>query len=194
MKKKLKLINAYTKETLGRIMRARRAMAALDALIDIALLIILAIFTSWAAATCSSETRTIAAPITQNYVSIYNNDSNITANPAESDPAQKQKAHAALKTYVKHGVASHMGHALNGRVQADGTKHNKNAMICAHKTLPFGTNIKVTNKSTGKSVIVKVTDRGPYIKGRVIDLSLAAAREIGMEKEGVAKVTFEIIK
>lgn len=95
--------------------------------------------------------------------------------------------------FVQHGIASHMGHTLHGRKQASGEAHNKNELICAHKTLPFGTRIRVTNLKTGKSVIVRVTDRGPFGPGRIIDLSLAAAKKINIEKSGIAKVKIEII-
>lgn len=95
--------------------------------------------------------------------------------------------------FVQHGIASHMGHTLHSRKQASGEAHNKNELICAHKTLPFGTRIRVTNLKTGKSVIVRVTDRGPFGPGRIVDLSLAAAKKINIEKSGIAKVKIEII-
>lgn len=94
----------------------------------------------------------------------------------------------------QNGIASHMGNGLHGKTQADGTKHNKNALICAHRTLPFGTILKVTNTENGKSVNVTVTDRGPYISGRVVDLSLAAANRIDIKDNGLAKVKVEIVK
>ena len=65
---------------------------------------------------------------------------------------------------------------------------------CAHKTLPFGTKLKVTNQANGKTVTVEVTDRGPYVKGRIVDLSKAAAMDLDMMKSGVADVEVEIIK
>lgn len=117
--------------------------------------------------------------------SVYNN----VINKKESDsnnPNQKSKS-----LFVEHGIASHMGHSLHGRKQASGERHNKNEMICAHKYLPFGTKIRVINKKTGKSVIVRVTDRGPYGPGRVVDLSLAAAKKLGIEKSGLTRVKIE---
>ena len=95
-------------------------------------------------------------------------------------------------SFKQSGVASHMGHGLQGRTQANGEKHDKNKLICAHRTLPFGTVIKVTNKSNNKSVNVVVTDRGPYVSGRIVDLSLAAANKIGIKDAGVANV--EVVK
>lgn len=78
---------------------------------------------------------------------------------------------------------------------ANGEQFDKNALTAAHRTLPFGTLVKVTRVATGQSVIVRINDRGPYIKGRVIDLSLAAAREIGLTRKiGITKVRVEVIK
>lgn len=192
MKKKLQFINIYVSDTLSRIYKSEKARHVRNALLDIALLAVLAVFTSWCAATCSSETHVIAAPITPKYVSIYNNDTNKVTDVKNTTAAPRTVK--KTETYTQHGIASHMGHSLNGRVQANGTKHNKNALICAHRTLPFGTVVKVTNKSNGKSVTVTVTDRGPYVKGRKVDLSLAAARKIGMEETGVAPVVINVIK
>ena len=72
-------------------------------------------------------------------------------------------------------------------------RFNPNAMTAAHKTLPCGTRVKVTNKRNGKSVIVKINDRGPYIKGRIIDLSRAAAQKINMTKAGVVPVIVQVL-
>lgn len=110
-------------------------------------------------------------------------------NKNNSTPKNKSKH----SNFVQHGIASHMGNSLHGRKQASGEAHNKNELICAHKTLPFGTRIRVTNLKTGKSVIVRVTDRGPFGPGRIVDLSLAAAKKINIEKSGIAKVKIEII-
>lgn len=105
----------------------------------------------------------------------------------------KTKSKNKHSNFVQHGIASHMGHSLHGRKQASGERHNKNELICAHKTLPFGTRIRVTNLKSGQSVIVRVTDRGPFGPGRIVDLSLAAARKINIDKSGVAKVKIEKI-
>lgn len=74
-------------------------------------------------------------------------------------------------------------YALTSRT-ASGERMNPSAMTAAHRSLPFGTKVKVTNKRNGKSVVVRINDRGPFIKGRVIDLSKAAARELGFIKSG----------
>jgi rare lipoprotein A len=68
-----------------------------------------------------------------------------------------------------------------------------NALTAAHKTLPLGTKVRVTHVKTGKSVVVRINDRGPFIKGRVIDLSRRAARELGMIHSGVARVRVEVL-
>ena len=124
-------------------------------------------------------------------------NSNLEKNKTDNRDKEKKKKNKNNKSkhsnFVQHGIASHMGHSLHGRKQASGEAHNKNEMICAHKTLPFGTRIRVTNLKTGKSVIVRVTDRGPFGPGRIVDLSLAAAKKINIEKSGIAKVKIEII-
>jgi rare lipoprotein A len=84
------------------------------------------------------------------------------------------------------GKASWYGPGFQGRLTANGERFNTNALTAAHKTLPFGTKVKVTNARTGKSVVVRINDRGPYAHGRVIDLSKASARAIGIL--GVADV------
>lgn len=76
---------------------------------------------------------------------------------------------------------------------ASGGRFNPNAMSAAHKTLPFGTKVRVTRKSTGRSVVVTINDRGPYIKGRIIDLSRAAAQRLGMTGAGVTAVRVDVI-
>jgi rare lipoprotein A len=80
-----------------------------------------------------------------------------------------------------------------GRVTANGEAFRPMGMTAAHRKLPFGTKLKVTNIRTGKSVIVRVNDRGPFIKGRVLDLSLGAAKVIGLNRSGVAKISYVIV-
>ena len=77
---------------------------------------------------------------------------------------------------------------------SNGERYDRNAFTCAHRTLPFGTRLKITNPRNGKSVIVRVTDRGPFIRGRVVDLSYAAARELGTLASGVAYVKVELVR
>ena len=96
------------------------------------------------------------------------------------------------KTYT--GEASYYGPGFHGKKTANGETYDQNAMTCAHKTLPFNTKLKVTNLSNNKSAIVRVNDRGPFKKGRIVDLSVAAAKKIDLIKQGVAKVKVEVIK
>ena len=89
------------------------------------------------------------------------------------------------------GLASWYGPPYAGRKGADGTVYDQNAMTAAHLTLPMGTMVRVTNLTTNQSVVVKITDRGPFVRGRIIDLSLAAAKATGVYRVGVAKVKVE---
>jgi len=89
------------------------------------------------------------------------------------------------------GLASWYGPGFHGRETASGEPFNQHALTAAHRTLPLGTEAKVTNLDTGQSVQVKINDRGPYVPGRHLDLSRAAAKQIGLTKKGVAKVKIE---
>jgi rare lipoprotein A len=89
------------------------------------------------------------------------------------------------------GLASWYGPPYAGRKGADGTVYDQNAMTAAHLTLPLGTTVRVTNLTTNQSAIVRITDRGPFVRGRIIDLSLAAAKAIGVYRVGVARVRVE---
>jgi len=95
--------------------------------------------------------------------------------------------------YMQTGFASWYGGKFHGRSSADGSVFNKNKFTAAHKSLPFGTVVQVTNMYNGKKCIVKITDRGPFVKGRIIDLSKVAANEIGMLSSGVSKVKVEVL-
>ena len=86
------------------------------------------------------------------------------------------------------GGASWYGPGFHGKKTASGERFNENAMTAAHKSLPLGTDVKVTNQRTGKSIKVTINDRGPYAKGRIIDLSKAAAAKLGTQASGVGKV------
>lgn len=92
------------------------------------------------------------------------------------------------------GVASYYGDYFHGRPTASGEKYNQFALTAAHKTLPLGTILKVTNAQNNKSVYVKVNDRGPYVKGRIIDLSTKAAEILGYRNKGTCYVKIEIVK
>jgi rare lipoprotein A len=104
----------------------------------------------------------------------------ITAAPAASGDANE-------------GKVAHYGAKFNGRKTASGERFNVNAMTMAHKTLPFGTRVKVTNLANKKSVVVRVNDRGPTDPGRIGDLTTGAARKIGMTKAGVVDARLEVV-
>ena len=100
----------------------------------------------------------------------------------------------ALAATAHHsGVASWYGPGFHGRTTANGERYDMHAMTAAHKTLKFGTKVKVTNQKNGKSVVVRINDRGPYIRGRVIDLSRSAAAAIDMIGPGTAEVSIEVM-
>ncbi len=90
-------------------------------------------------------------------------------------------------------VTSYYGSKFNGKKTASGERYNMFDFTCAHKTLPFGTKLRVTNPENKKSVIVRVNDRGPFIEGRDLDISYAAARKIGLIKYGFKKLKVEIL-
>ena len=92
------------------------------------------------------------------------------------------------------GRASFYADSFQGRKTANGEIFKQNKKTAAHKTLPFGTKVKVTNLKNGKSVTVRINDRGPFVAGRMIDLSKEAARKIDMEKAGVADVKIKFKK
>jgi len=92
------------------------------------------------------------------------------------------------------GKASWYGPGFNGKLTANGERFKQNGISAAHKTLPFGTIVKVTNLMNGKSVEVRINDRGPFVRGRVIDLSKGAAKKIDMIQAGVVPVQVEIIR
>ncbi len=95
--------------------------------------------------------------------------------------------------YLGTMIASWYGPGFHGRLTANGETYNQMALTAAHKELPFGTFLRVTNQKNGKSVIVRINDRGPYIEGRDLDLSKGTALALGMVKRGVIRVKVEEI-
>jgi len=96
-----------------------------------------------------------------------------------------------VRKFQQSGIASWYGHQFNGHKTATGERFDMNAMTAAHRTLPLSCFIRVTNKDNGKSVVVKVNDRGPYVGNRILDLSYAAAQQIGIVGKGMGNVTIE---
>lgn len=99
----------------------------------------------------------------------------------------------ALQAQTQSGKASFYAKKFHGRRTASGERLHKDSMTCAHRYYPFGTILRVTNLKNGKQVDVRVTDRGPFVKGRIIDLSWGAANAIGMIAQGVASVKVEVV-
>jgi len=97
----------------------------------------------------------------------------------------------AVNKFKQSGRASWYGGKFHGRKTASGERFDMNSLTAAHPSLPFNTYLRVTNKGNGKSVVVKVNDRGPYHGNRVLDLSYAAAKQIGLVSRGIANVTIE---
>ena len=99
----------------------------------------------------------------------------------------------AAKAFRQTGTASWYGAWHHGKVTANGEAYDMFAMTAAHKTIPLGSLVKVTRKDTGKSIVVRINDRGPYKKRRIIDLSYAAAKSLAMKRKGVTRVTIEVV-
>ncbi len=121
----------------------------------------------------------------------------VLAVEALADPVEAPAVAAplpAVESAIGEGEASYYGNELAGNRTASGERFNPRDLTAAHRTLPLGTKLRVTNQANGKSVIVRINDRGPFVKSRLIDLSLGAAREIGMVRTGTARVTVEILR
>ena len=116
----------------------------------------------------------------------------IAGKPSPRRPATAQVSLGPIRLRLS-GVASWYGPGFHGNRSASGEIYNQNAMTAAHKSLPFGTAVQVTNLDNGRSVVVRINDRGPYIHGRVIDLSAAAARVLGLMQTGIAPVQLEVL-
>jgi rare lipoprotein A len=110
----------------------------------------------------------------------------VSASTIFFSPAAFAESGAGSGKVIQSGRASWYGPGFHGRRTASGETFNTNDLTAAHRTLPFGTKVRVVNKKTGKSVVVRINDRGPYAHGRVIDLSKASAQAIGIS--GVASV------
>jgi rare lipoprotein A len=105
--------------------------------------------------------------------------------------ADKSALRAAMASGGGYTLASFYSH---GRQTASGEKFNPGDLTAAHRTLPFGTRVRVTSLATGRSVMVRVNDRGPYIRGRAIDVSSSAAKMLGITRQGVAKVKLDVVQ
>jgi rare lipoprotein A len=114
-----------------------------------------------------------------------------TAKPEETRPAHTTSGKILL---TLEGVASYYADDYNGKQTSNGEVFNMSDLTAAHRTFPFGTKVRVTNLENKKSVVVRVNDRGPFKEGRIIDLSLAAAKELDLIRMGTAKVKLEVLE
>ena len=113
--------------------------------------------------------------------------------PGTAVPAAALPAAALPVGYVEEGVASWYGVPYHGRAAADGEIYDMETLVAAHRVMPFNTWVKVTNLANGKTVNVRIIDRGPFVEGRIVDLSKAAARQIELLGPGVGRVRLEVI-
>jgi len=109
----------------------------------------------------------------------------------QSQPKKTTHTQTTSGKHIETGQASWYGREFHGKRTANGEKYSMYAMTAAHPTLPFETNVKVTNLENGKSVYLRINDRGPFAKGRIIDVSRAAARKLDFERKGIAQVKIE---
>jgi rare lipoprotein A len=133
--------------------------------------------------------------------SVINNDNNdvlerLLVEEFVPVTVKENTVNTSFVEYLNRGTmkASWYGPKFHGRVTANGEIYDQMAFTAAHKSLKFGTLLKLTNKKNGKSVIVRINDRGPYIPGRQLDVSKAVAMELGMIQKGVARLEVEEIK
>lgn len=109
------------------------------------------------------------------------------------DDAPFEPAAEPQETSLGSGEASYYGRRFSGKLTASGERFDPALLTAAHRTLPFGSRVKVTNKRNGKSVIVRINDRGPFYGGRIIDLSKAAAKRIGLLRSGRGQVELALL-
>lgn len=117
----------------------------------------------------------------------------VSAAAQDAEIAEPTSVEVNTETELDGGMASYYGAELAGNRTASGERFNPSQLTAAHRTLPFGSMVRVTNISNGDSVIVRINDRGPFSHRRVIDVSHAAAREIGMHRSGTARVKLALL-
>jgi rare lipoprotein A len=121
-----------------------------------------------------------------------NEGSSVATDVSPRKPQAPDAERTATVRSAQSGMASYYGNE-SGSQTASGARFVASAMTAAHRTLPFGTKVRVTNKANGRSVVVTINDRGPFVRGRIIDLSTGAAGVIGMMGAGVAPVIVEVL-
>ncbi len=134
---------------------------------------------------------TASANATTKVVALASTDAAATANADGMLDRISTAATKAVRSFNQSGIASWYGRQFHGRKTANGERFDMNAMTAAHRSLPLACFIKVTNQDNGKSVIVKVNDRGPFHTNRILDLSYGAASKLGITSRGTGNVTIE---
>ncbi len=114
--------------------------------------------------------------------------------PTQKGPGRPKQFFASQPTSVQQGIASYYYGRWIGRKTANGERYRASDMTAAHRKLPFNSFVRVTNLRNGRSVIVRINNRGPYVRGRIIDMSLEAARALDMTRSGITKVKVEVLK
>jgi rare lipoprotein A len=112
---------------------------------------------------------------------------------AERSPQPRPAAAPPASTFTQIGEASYYGAKFENRKTADGERFKSDGLTAAHRTLPIGTMVRVTNLRNHRSVVVRINDRGPHARKRIIDLSPAAAKELGIRDQGVMRVRLDVI-
>ena len=112
---------------------------------------------------------------------------------AAAKGVKKHKHRAVATASLNVGLASYYADKFHGRLTANGEVFDADELTAAHRSLRFGTMLQVTNLKNNKSVVVRVNDRGPHVRGRIVDLSNAAAAEIGLGRSGIARVKLEVL-
>jgi rare lipoprotein A (peptidoglycan hydrolase) len=123
----------------------------------------------------------------------FHPDNTITT-PARTEGAAPVRRPRPVIEFEEEGLASFTADEQHGRQTASGEIYNMREMVAAHRTLPFDSSVKVTNLENGKSVIVRINDRGPFVKNRIIDLSFEAAKQLDFVRQGLARVKITLVE
>ena len=126
-------------------------------------------------------------------IKAVDNSADLYAVKSNKTSTKEKTSNSRSSKHSQTGTASYYSKGLHGSRTASGERHNRHEMVAAHRSLPFGTKVKVTNLSNGKEVVVKINDRGPFTKGRVIDLSYGAFSKIENPGKGLTKVKLEVL-
>jgi rare lipoprotein A len=119
---------------------------------------------------------------------------NASAHPSASPASGSSSAPSGKALLTLEGIASYYAHDFHGRLTSNGETYDMHGLTAAHRTFPFGTKVRVTNLVNNLSVIVRINDRGPFVEGRIIDLSLGAATAIQSVESGTVKVRLEVLE